>query len=249
MTLSTCNSCLHTTPMEVSICPLCLNNVGDGLTKKPKVSHDENKSSKSHDDSNHLNWMALPFKTPPFASMTATLVAAGYLIVPPSGVAAGYAVIPPSGMKPPTFLGSMDNVRTLESICKPEKGSSKKRKAEIAQMLDAVFKHVMSKTKYTSHHAAACVAVYKLAIVLGKIQGNEEIKASEWRRLLENRYGVIISCGIAKYNIGKSKSNVFQNAVVDAYNFISNDYPLWVNEKNLPAIYRQLIIVQNMQKH
>jgi hypothetical protein len=212
--------------MAVSTCPLCLNDIGNKLVKKPKVLHADNKPSKSCGTNGYVDWMTVPSKTPSFALMTATLVAAGY------------SVTPPSYTKSPTFSESADVVPTLESICKVEKGSSKNRKVELAQMLDTVFKHVMSKAKHKAHHAAACVAVYKLAIMLGKIQGNDNVKASEWRRILKGRYGVFISEGIAKYNIEKPKSNVFKKAVLDAHSFISDNYPVWVLKKNLPAIYQ-----------
>jgi hypothetical protein len=238
MGVSTCTLCLHTASVAVSTCPMCLNDVGNVLAKKPKVSHAENQLSESYATISYLNLMALPSKTPPFALMTATLVAAGYLVVPPSGVAAGYSITPPSYIKLPAPSESADVAPTLESICRVEKGSSEKRKAELAQILDTVFKHVMSRAKHKSHHAAACVAVYKLAIMLGKVQGNDNVKASEWRRILKGRYDVFISEGIAKYNIKNPKSNVFKKAVLDAYSFISDNYPVWVLKKNLPAIYQ-----------
>lgn len=148
----------------------------------------------------------------------------------------GFTVTPPIDAKADGVSKLVVSVRTLESVCK---ANSKKRKSEIARILDAVLNHIAGTTSNEAHLAAMCVAVYKLAIMLGKVEGQQNVKASEWRLILEKRYGVVISTGIAKYNLKNPQSNVFKKAVIAAYNFISDSYPLWKGNKDLPDIYHQ----------
>jgi hypothetical protein len=143
-------------------------------------------------------------------------------------ISSGYSVVPPAESESYALSEALDEVSTLESICI---GRTEKRQKEVAQMLDIVLKHVKGKVKNKTHHAAVCVAIYKLAVLLGKVKGKEEVKASEWRRTLEARYNVFISDGIAKYNFKSPKSNVFKKAIMDAYDYISTNYPLWIDEK------------------
>lgn len=170
----------------------------------------------------YLDWLTLDFETFFLDRMAAVLVAAGYTVTPPSNV------------ELPPFSDSMDVVPTLESMCE---GASEKRKAEIAKMLDKVLNYVKDKAKFKLHPAVVCVAIYKLAIMLGKIEEKEEVTAKQWRRILENRYSINISSGIAKYNIKRPVSKVFKKAILEAYNYISTHYPGWVKKKNLPPIY------------
>lgn len=159
-------------------------------------------------------------------------------------ISKGYSVVPPVELESHVLSEVMDEASTLESICV---GRTKKRQKEVAQILDIVLKHVKSKVKDKTHHAAACVAVYKLAVLLRKVKGKEEVKASEWRRTIEAHCGVFISEGVAKYNLERPVSNIFKMAAVWAYRYISNNYPLWINKKDLPEIYQWLTIVHNFK--
>ncbi|MGI4873899.1 MAG: hypothetical protein ACRYFX_22290 [Janthinobacterium lividum] len=142
---------------------------------------------------------------------------------------------PNSPKESPVQAKSDEPAPSLESICK---GADGKRQAEVAQKIDAIWEYAKSIAKTEAHYPAICVAIYKLAVMLDKVDSKNDVKARDWRRTLETRYGVSISEGIAKYSLENPKSAVFKRAVKLVFDFVSTQYPLWVRGKDLPAIYR-----------
>ena len=89
---------------------------------------------------------------------------------------------------------------------------------------------------YEGDMRASAVAVFKLMQWIGKVEKGGPAK---WIDILGYEWGLKLSSGISRYNIGETSPIHFVEVVKSAFAIINDKFPLWLkNVKELPERYR-----------